>query len=237
MCQIAVKFVPRLLTNDQKQQHVNMCLELREKANEDPTSVNISRIIIGDESWIYCYDPETKQQSLQWNSTHSPSAKKAQQVQSSTKSMLIVFFDMRGIVHCEFVPRNTVVKSDFYCDVLRRLRDNVQRKSLEFWRNHNWLHHDNQPAHMSLKSTEFVTNNNVVIVSQPPCSPVLVPCHFALLSKWKMKLKGQQFEIGSDIQRESEVVLDSVKENDYDSAFEAWKKYWAHCIHSKGDYI
>jgi hypothetical protein len=34
-------------------------LELREKANEDPTF--ISTIITGDESWIYGYDPETEQ--------------------------------------------------------------------------------------------------------------------------------------------------------------------------------
>jgi hypothetical protein len=58
MHRIAAKFVLRLLTNDQKQQRLDMCLELLQKANEDPTF--ISRIITGDESWIYGYDPETK---------------------------------------------------------------------------------------------------------------------------------------------------------------------------------
>jgi hypothetical protein len=33
----ATKFVPRLLTNDQKQHHLHMCPELQEKANKDPT--------------------------------------------------------------------------------------------------------------------------------------------------------------------------------------------------------
>jgi hypothetical protein len=47
---------------------------------------------MGDESWIYGYDPEKKQQSSQWKSPQSLRAKKAQQVQSSTKSTLIVFF-------------------------------------------------------------------------------------------------------------------------------------------------
>jgi hypothetical protein len=47
------KFVPRLLTTDQKQRRVNVCLELRE-ANEDPTL--ISRIIPGNQSCIYSYD-------------------------------------------------------------------------------------------------------------------------------------------------------------------------------------
>jgi hypothetical protein len=42
---------PLSLTNDQKQLHVNVCLELREKANEDLTF--ISRIVVGDKSSIY----------------------------------------------------------------------------------------------------------------------------------------------------------------------------------------
>jgi hypothetical protein len=39
-----------------------------------------------------------------------------------------------------------------------------------------------------------------------------------------MKLKGQRLETVSDIQRESQAVLDSIKENDFHSAFEAWEK-------------
>jgi hypothetical protein len=57
---IATKFAPRLMTNDQKQRHINMCLVLWEKTNEDPTFTRISKIRTGDESWIYGYNPETK---------------------------------------------------------------------------------------------------------------------------------------------------------------------------------
>ena len=39
--------------------------------------------------------------------------------------MLICFFDQEGIVHREFVPPGMTVNADFYCDVLRRLRENV----------------------------------------------------------------------------------------------------------------
>jgi hypothetical protein len=35
-----------------------------------------------------------------------------------------------------------------------------------------------------------------------------------------MKLKGRRFETVSDIQRESQVVLDSTEENDFHGAFE-----------------
>jgi hypothetical protein len=87
---IAAKFVTRPLTNDQTQRRVNVCLELCEKANEDPAF--ISRIIMGEEGWSYGYDPETKQEESQWKSPQSPRATKAWQVWCSTKNMLIVFF-------------------------------------------------------------------------------------------------------------------------------------------------
>jgi hypothetical protein len=51
---------------------------------------------MGDESWIYGYDPETKQQSSQWKNRQSPRAKKMWQVWSSTESMLMFFFRREG---------------------------------------------------------------------------------------------------------------------------------------------
>jgi hypothetical protein len=203
-----------------------MCLELQEKVNEDPTFTHICRIITGGESWIYGYDPETRQQSSQWKSPQSPRAENVRQVRSSTKSTLIVFIDVKGIIQREFVPPNTAVNSDFYeyCDVLRCLRENVRQKRPELWRNHNWvLHYDNAPAHTSLKRTDFVTNNNMVIIPHPPYSSDLAHCDFALFPKLKMKLKGRRFEMVSDIQRESQAVLNGIEINDLHGAFEAWK--------------
>jgi hypothetical protein len=79
------------------------------------------------------------------------------------------FFDMKGTVHHEFVPPNTMVNSDFYCDDLRRSRENVRRKGPELWCNHKWLlHHKNALTHMYPKATEF--NNNMVILPHSPYS-------------------------------------------------------------------
>jgi hypothetical protein len=105
-----------------------MCLELREKANEDAIFTHISRIITSDESWIYGYDPDTKQQSSQWKSPQSPRAKKAQQIQSSTKSMLIVFSHTKGIVHHVFIPHNITVNS-----LLPRHFETLERKCASYW--------------------------------------------------------------------------------------------------------
>jgi hypothetical protein len=75
----------RFLTADQKQQCVNVCEELHKIASDDATF--FPRVITGDKSWIYGYDPETKQQSSQWK------------LKNKVKSMLIIFFDIKRIVH------------------------------------------------------------------------------------------------------------------------------------------
>ena len=76
MHHVAAKFVPRILTADQKQQRVNVYTELRQSASDG--EIFLSRVISGDESWIYGYDPETKQQSSQWKIPTSSRPKKGQ---------------------------------------------------------------------------------------------------------------------------------------------------------------
>jgi hypothetical protein len=45
---------------------------------------------------------------------------------SSMKTMLIVFFDICGIVHRKFVPQGQTINTKFYHEVLRRLRENIR---------------------------------------------------------------------------------------------------------------
>ena len=74
MHRIAAKFVPRVLTQDQKDGRVAICQELKETMINDPTL--LLNVITGDESIVYAYDPERKLQSSQWKSAASPRPKK-----------------------------------------------------------------------------------------------------------------------------------------------------------------
>jgi len=90
MRHLASKFMPILLSVDQKQQWLDICLDLKENAANNPSF--LSNVITGDKTWVYAYDPETKTQSSQWKSPGSPRPKKARQVRSNIKSILICFF-------------------------------------------------------------------------------------------------------------------------------------------------
>ena len=99
MRRVAAKFVLHILTTKQKEWRLSVATNMLQEAESDENFMG--QIITGDETWIYGYDPKTKRQSLQWKSADFPRPKKACQVLSNVKVMLIVFFDMEGIVHYE----------------------------------------------------------------------------------------------------------------------------------------
>jgi len=202
----------------------------------DPTL--LLNVITGDESIIYAYDPETKLHSSQWKSPGSPRPKKACMQKSKLKTMLICFFDQGGIVHREFVPPGKTVNADFYCDVLRRLHENVWRKRPQKWRNQNLIiHHDNAPAHRTFKVSQFLAKNNMTVIPHSPYSHDLAPCDLFLFPKLKLRMKGRTFNTIEEIQEESQRVLDTFPQRDFQRCFQAWQKHWDHCIRAKGEYF
>jgi len=67
---VTSKFMPRLPSVDQKQQQLDVCLDLKENAANYPSF--LSNVTKGDETWVYAYDPETETQFSQWKSPGSP---------------------------------------------------------------------------------------------------------------------------------------------------------------------
>jgi len=154
MHRVAAKFVPRVLTKDQKAHRVNISQELLNRISIDENF--LKTIVTGDETWVYGYDVETKAQSSQWVGQRSPRPKKARMSRSNMKVMLVVFFDWQCVIHHEFIPRGQTVNKEFYVAVLKRLREAVRWKRPQLWTNQRWvLHHDNAPAHSSFLCVQF----------------------------------------------------------------------------------
>ena len=58
MRKFCAKFVPRMPREDQKERRCHDSREMVERINSDPAVLDA--LVTCDESWIYCYDPETK---------------------------------------------------------------------------------------------------------------------------------------------------------------------------------
>ena len=82
MRRVSAKFVPRILTVEQKQQPLTISLETRDRVPSD--SSFLGNGITGDETWVYGYDSKTRVQSSQWKSPSSPRTKKKRANQDPT---------------------------------------------------------------------------------------------------------------------------------------------------------
>jgi len=77
----------------------------------------------------------------------------------------------------------------------------------------------------------------MTVVPKPPYSPDLAPSHFFLFPKLKMKLKWRRFQTLKEIQAESQAVLNTLRENDFQECFKNWLHHWDLCQASDGDYF
>jgi hypothetical protein len=85
----------------------------------------------------------------------------------------------------------------------------------------NWLlHHDNAPSHTSFFTGEFFYQKqhdwhaHLIHLTWPPAT-YLFP-----------RLKGRHFDTIDAMEAESQVVLNSLTENDFQAAFKKWQKRW-----------
>ncbi|KAG7170895.1 Mariner Mos1 transposase-like 4 [Homarus americanus] len=110
-----------MLSDEQRERRKEICYDLLQRNEDEPDLFN--SVITCDETWIFTYDPETKRQSIQWKSPTSPRPKKAHMSRSKFKAMLIVFFDIQGIVMAEWVPSSQTVNQQYDIEVLTKLRE------------------------------------------------------------------------------------------------------------------
>jgi len=108
--------------------------------------------------------------------------------------MLLTFFDIRGIVHYEFVPTGQTVNQVYYLEVLEMLREKVRRKRPEFFANNSWiLHHDNASAHTALSVREFLATKQITVLEHPAYSLDLAPSDFFSVPEDKRNTERKAF--------------------------------------------
>jgi len=86
---ICAKLVPKNLSVEQIANRLEICQDLLGRLEIEPRFLD--KVITGDESWVFDYDPENKRQSAEWHMNSSPRPKKARMSRSRVNSMIIVF--------------------------------------------------------------------------------------------------------------------------------------------------
>ncbi|UYV67844.1 hypothetical protein LAZ67_5002206 [Cordylochernes scorpioides] len=143
---------------------------------------------------------------------------------SRIKMMIIVFFNIRGIVHCEFVPQGQTVNSAFYLEVLRRLKRRIARVRTDI-KDTVKLHHDNATSHTAFIITNFLARSNTSVI------PLF------LFPRLKKEMKGKHWETVENMQHHVTTFLRSIPVEEFQGAFQAWQTRLRKCIDAGGMYF
>jgi len=108
MRKLSAKWVLKCLNVDQKRQRCQKSEQILEFFRRDPNDF-LSRLVTMDETWLYHYDSETKQQSVEWRHSGSPRPKKFRVQKSAGKVLASFIFwgrgDQDGILLIDYLPK------------------------------------------------------------------------------------------------------------------------------------
>lgn len=166
MNKVSARWVPKMLTAFDKRNRLESSTELVGLYDRNPEDF-MNRIVTGDESWCYYYDPATKQESQHWKHPGSPTPIKFKKVKSAGKVMGIFFWDAAGVLLIEYVPPHQTVTGAYYSEVLGRLHAGIREKRIGKLHDQVLLLQDNAPPHRSHVALEAAAQNNFRILHHP----------------------------------------------------------------------
>jgi len=94
MRKLSMKWVPKCLNTDQKCQRCQSSEQLLEFFQHDPNDFPL-QLVTMDETWLYHYDPETKQQSMEWRHSGSPHPQKNSECKNPLEKFSPQFFGIK----------------------------------------------------------------------------------------------------------------------------------------------
>ena len=103
------------------------CASRLEFFRRDPNDLQ-SSLVIMDEIWLYHYDPETKQQSMEWRYSGSPCPKKIRVQKSAVKVLASTFLDHDGILLIDYFPKGQTINAEYYLSLLVQSKDILKEK-------------------------------------------------------------------------------------------------------------
>ena len=109
MRKLTARWVPKFLSDEQMATRASVCSALlkRFRSKDD----FLFHLVTVDETWVHYYEPKNKAQSRQWVGSGSPRPKKFKTQPSAGKVMATVFWDAKGVIMLDFLPKRSTIQT------------------------------------------------------------------------------------------------------------------------------
>ena len=193
-------WVPKCLSDEQMATRASVCSALlkRFKSKDD----FLLCLVTVDETWVHYYEPETK---AQWVGPGFPRPKKFKTQPSVGKVVATVFWEAKGIIMLDFLPKRSTITGVYYANLLDQLRTPIREKCQGKLSKGVLLQQDNARVHTCKVAMDAVERNGYELIQHPSYSPDLAPSDFFLFPNLKKDIRGLHF-------RSDEEVVTAVEE-------------------------
>ena len=160
MRKLKARWVPRSPSDEQMATRASVCSALlkRFRSKDD----FLLRLVTVDETSVHCYEPENKAQSLQWVGPGSPRPKKFKTQPSAGKVMATVFWEAKGVIMLDFLPKRSTITGVYYANLLDQLKTAISEKRRGKLTKGVLLQQDNARVHTCKVAMDAVERNGYV---------------------------------------------------------------------------
>ncbi|XP_014486230.1 PREDICTED: histone-lysine N-methyltransferase SETMAR-like [Dinoponera quadriceps] len=236
MRKLTGRWVPRLLTLDEKRIRHNISKECLDRFQRDTTDF-LRRFVTVDKIWIHRYTPESKKQPKRWTLAEKPVPKKAKTSHSAGKVMTTVFWDSHGVLLVDYLQKEKTITGEYYASLLERLDEEIAKKRPYLEKERVLLHQDDVQVPTSAIAMAKLHELGYELLPHPPYSPDLAPCSFFLFSNMKNWLTGKTFTTVDEMTAAVNDYFAGFDQTYFTDGIKGLEKRWTTCIKLKGDYI
>ena len=127
MRKLTARWVPKSLSDEQMTTRASVCSALLKRCR---SKVDFHlRLVTVDETWVHYYETENKTQIRQWVGPGSPRPKKFKTQPSTGIVIATVFWDAKGVIMLDFLPKRSTITGVYYANLLDQLRTAIREKT------------------------------------------------------------------------------------------------------------
>ena len=119
------------------------------------------RLVTVDETWVHCYEPESKAHSRQWVGPGSPRPNKFKTQPSADKEIATVFWNAKGVIMLDFLPKKSTLTV-----VLDQLRTTIKKRQGKLSKG-VLLQQDNARVYTCTVAMDAVERNGYELIQHP----------------------------------------------------------------------
>jgi histone-lysine N-methyltransferase SETMAR len=156
----------------------------------------LDSIVMMDESTVSFHTPESKMQSKQWTKKGQPGLIKAKVHVTRSKQMFLAFFDNKGLIFTNYVPKGQTVNVNYIVEALSKFLATFKKKRPNMAAGEWFFHWDNAPVHTAAVVKDWMVARDFRLIDHPLYSPDLAPANFFLFPTIKRQLAGKNTDPG-----------------------------------------